>query len=161
MWRGLATCRVPHFWRPLRELGTVLLRARATLFYAEPTRGSFTESMHRLTARILLLFALAGTFVPLALAATAAPPHACCLRKAHHCHAAVAESDQLVVRATSCCNHDCCRAVTTRQWASPQPWVVSTFAHNVDAHVADLQAKTPPAPGAASQSTRAPPVSLL
>jgi hypothetical protein len=152
-------CRVPHFSRPLREVGIVRLRARATLFYAEPTRGFFyRESMHRLTAGILLFFALAGTFVPLALASTAAPPHACCLRKAHHCHSSAAsQSDQLVVRATSCCNHDCCRAITTRQWASPQPLLASTFSHNVDAHIADLQATVPAKVASASQSTRAPP----
>jgi len=133
------------------------LRA-ASFSFMLATLGVLSKTMHRLTARVLLFLALAGTFVPLALAATAAPPHACCLRKAHRCHdSAASESDQLVVRSASCCNHDCCRAVTTQQWASPQPWIASTFAHNVDAPVAELQARAPAKIGSASQSTRAPP----
>ena len=46
----------------------------------------FVIKMQRLTARLLLLFALAGNFLPVALAATTAPPRACCLRMAHKCH---------------------------------------------------------------------------
>jgi len=67
--------------------------------------------MQRRTAKLLLLFAMVGTFVPLALAATAAPPHACCIRAAHKCHAMAGESDQLAIGSTGCCNHDCCRAL--------------------------------------------------
>jgi len=66
--------------------------------------------MQRLTARILLLFALAGTFVPAALQALAASPHACCLRKsAHRCHAS--GSEEPTASSAGCCNHDCCHAV--------------------------------------------------
>ena len=37
-------------------------------------------------------------------------------RRAHPCHdSAASESDQLAIRSTGCCNHDCCRAVTTSQ----------------------------------------------
>jgi hypothetical protein len=67
------------------------------MFYAFPNLGALIHStnMRRLTARLLLLFALAGTFVPPALAATAAPPHACCIRKAaHQCHGSGPEADQ-------------------------------------------------------------------
>src|SRR5579863_3445615 len=106
----------------------------------------FTEGqMHRLTARLLLLFALAGTFVPLALAATAAPAHACCRRKAAHpCHdSAGAESEQLAIRGTGCCSHDCCRAVTTSQWASPQPGMTADLIRNVDAQVTESDPRTP------------------
>jgi|SRR5271154_7002033 len=89
-----------------------------------PWGSRFEGSMQRLTARLLLLFALTGNIVPLALAVTAAPPHTCCVRKAAHqqrCHEpADGDSSQLVVRDTGCCDHDCCRAVTTAQWAHPQ-----------------------------------------
>src|ERR1700685_491721 len=79
--------------------------------------------MHRLTARFLLLFALVGNFVPLALASVAQKPHACCARKAARpCHGgAIADSSRLSIHDASCCNHDCCRAVTTAQWAHPHP----------------------------------------
>src|SRR5215831_18486216 len=76
--------------------------------------------MQRLTARLLLLFALAGTFVPVAMQALASPPHACCLRKAvHRCHTQAASQDPVVSDA-GCCHHDCCRAVTTAQWATSE-----------------------------------------
>ena len=57
--------------------------------------------MQRLIARFLLLFALAGTFVPMAQALAAAPPHACCIRKIHQCHGSASpESTQHVIAAT-------------------------------------------------------------
>lgn len=119
---------------------------------------SSPENMQRLTARLLLLFALAGNFIPLALAATSAPPHACCVRKAHHCHdSALAESNQIAVRAIGCCSHDCCRAVTTSQWANPQPSATPVFALNAEARPAESQPDAPAAQLSASQSTRAPP----
>ena len=48
---------------------------------ASPWGSYSVGSMHRLTARLLLFFALVGSLVPVALAASAAPTHACCLRK--------------------------------------------------------------------------------
>lgn len=89
--------------------------------------------MQRLIARFLLLVALVGNLGPLAVAAAIAPPHACCVRKAvHHCHSvAVSESDQLIIRDAGCCNHDCCRAVTTARWAHAQPPVNVFYAQNV------------------------------
>ena len=112
--------------------------------------------MQRLTARFLFLFALVGTFVPLALAVTAAPPHACCLRQAaHQCHGT--EADQRAVRGTGCCNHDCCRAVTTSQSAHPQPALKSDFARYLDARLAESHSRTPATKLFASQSPRAPP----
>jgi len=114
--------------------------------------------MQRLTARFLLLFALAGTFVPLALAATAAPPHACCIRKAAHpCHGTSPEADQRTVRAIGCCNHDCCRAVATSQWAHPPQSLASVIPPRVDARVAESPARAAATKLLASQSTRAPP----
>lgn len=114
--------------------------------------------MQRLTARLLLLFALAGIFVPVALATTAASPHACCIRAAHKCHnLADAESDPLAFRATGCCNHDCCRAVTTTQWAHPHPRMAAVTAQNINARIAESHPSAAAAQLAGSQSTRAPP----
>lgn len=118
--------------------------------------------MQRLTARLLVLFALVGNLLPLALAATSAPAHACCVRKTHHCHesasaeSTVPESEQLSIRAAEC-GHECCRAATTSQWASLQaPASLITIQH-VEARVADLHLAAPTVAPAASQSTRAPP----
>jgi hypothetical protein len=115
--------------------------------------------MHRLTARLLLLFALAGSLIPLAQAVTAAPqPHACCVRKAHHCHdSAGEESAQLIIRSAGCCNHDCCRAAITSQWASPQKPTAPVIAQSVTTVIADSHPNTPITRQAASSSTRAPP----
>jgi len=141
--------------------GTIPTRALHVLqilFYADTNLGfGFTQTtMQGWTARFLLLFALAGTFVPLALAATAAPPHACCLRKApHQCHGS--DADQRSVRSTACCNHDCCRAVTTSQCAHPQPSLASAGAHFVASRIAESPASVPATERFASQSTRAPP----
>jgi hypothetical protein len=115
--------------------------------------------MHRLTAKLLLLFALAGSCVPLALAATATAPHACCIRKAHHCRdSASEESEHLIIRSASCCNHDCCRAVTTSQWAYPQPSIAAISVQSVTAPLAESHPDSPAAKFSSSQSTRAPPV---
>jgi hypothetical protein len=115
--------------------------------------------MHRLTARFLLLFALAGTFVPLALAATTPPMHACCRRKAaHSCHdSAALESEQLAIRGTGCCTQGAGRALTTAQWANPQPGMTAAFAPAADACLTESHPDTPATNLAASDSTRAPP----
>jgi hypothetical protein len=120
------------------------------------------QTMQRLTARLLLLFALIGTFAPLALAFTAPPPHSCCLRKsAHQCHqpanAAADESDQRSIRSTGCCNHDCCRAVTTSQSADPQSSLAPGFAPKVESCAAAPDSRNPTSNLFASQSARAPP----
>jgi len=108
------------------------------------------------------MFALIGTFVPLALAATAAPLHSCCPRKsAHQCHqpanAAADESDQRTIHGAGCCNHDSCRAVTTSQWADPQPSLAPLYAPNVEGCIAVSHAGALATELFASQSTRAPP----
>jgi hypothetical protein len=124
---------------------------------------SLGNTMQRFTARLLLLFALAGTFVPLALAATAAPAHACCVRNTHHCHSAglhtdtSAQSDELILHSAGCCNHDCCRGVTLTHSASPQSNIALAAAELASQLI---QTQTSDAPGArfsSSQSTRAPP----
>jgi hypothetical protein len=116
--------------------------------------------MQRVIARFLLLFALVGTFVPLALAITAAPPHACCLRKAvHQCHGSDADAniDQRVVRSSACCNQQSCRAVTTPRSAYPQATLSAAFAQTVKAVVIWSCAETAATKFFATQSTRAPP----
>src|SRR5260221_1486947 len=136
-----------------------LLARIAPLFYSDFTWVLIhATTMQRLTARFLLLFALAGTLVPLALAATAAPPHACCIRKAAHpCHGASLEADRRIVRGLGCCNHDCCLAVTTSQWAHAAQSLLSASVPQVDAHVDQARTGSPATELLASQSTRAPP----
>jgi hypothetical protein len=115
--------------------------------------------MHRLIARFLVLVALVGNFAPLALAAVAPPSHACCVRKAvHHCHdSAISEAEQLLIRSASCCQHDCCRAVTTAQWAHAQPRAAAGFAQNVEAHLGQSNPASLDTTRFSFQSTRAPP----
>src|ERR1700727_1008460 len=116
--------------------------------------------MQRLIARFLLLFALAANFVPLALAARIAPPHACCLRKsAHQCHGSASASEQLSIHGIGCCNQDCCRAVVISQWAHPQTAMAAAFGSNVEDSVRDAGAPTQGSRFFAVQSARAPPSS--
>jgi hypothetical protein len=119
---------------------------------------NYGKHMKRLTARFLLLFAIVGTFVPLAIAVTTPPAHACCLRKApHQCHGSGSEEDQRSIRTTDCCNHDCCRAVTTSRSAIPQSSLSPFVSQNIDARVVELPVNTRPTERFSTQSTRAPP----
>src|SRR6266496_1719615 len=114
--------------------------------------------MQRLTARFLLLFALAGTLAPMAMAITAAPPHACCLRKsAHQCHGLDSVADERSVRRNGCCNQQGCRAVITSRSAYPQGYSSATFAAVVSAGIVELRPATPATERLGNQSTRAPP----
>ena len=121
--------------------------------------------MQRLITRFLLLAALLGNFAPLVLAVTAAP-HACCVRKAaHRCHdslasAQVSEARQLIIHAAACCNHDCCRAVTTARWAHAQTSASAPFVQNVEAYLGQSSPVSSNTEISRSQSTRAPPASL-
>jgi hypothetical protein len=114
--------------------------------------------MKRLTAALLLLFSLAGSFLPLAQAATLASNHACCLRKTAHqqCHGS-GPSTQFSFSAANCCSHDCCKAVTISQAANPQPGVVAYFAQTQRVRVTDAHLPIPADNRSESQSTRAPP----
>lgn len=121
------------------------------------------SSMHRIIAKSLLLLALVGNLALLALAATAAPVHACCVRKAaHRCHDSltseqVSETGQLVLRDAGSCKHDCCRAVTTARWAHAQSRASASFVRNVEAYVGE-SSPVPSNPELSRfQSTRAPP----
>jgi hypothetical protein len=152
-------CVGPHP-APSASAVRLCLRPFGIMFCAFPNLGALIHStnMRRLTARLLLLFALAGTFVPPALAATAAPPHACCIRKAaHQCHGSGPEADQRTVHSTSCCNQGCGRGVTTSRSAYPESSLAVAVADHVDVRLADLSAQNPSAVLFSSQSTRAPP----
>jgi hypothetical protein len=128
-----------------------------------PASTGATGNMHRLTARFLLLFAVVGNFVPLALASVAEQPHACCVRKAAHpCHGgAIVDSSRPSVHDTQCCNHDCCRAVTTAQWAHPQPRSASVCGRFISSRVAEFQKDPPAKKSFAPLSARAPPYCSL
>jgi hypothetical protein len=128
------------------------------LFYAEGHSGFCfeTKSMQRLTAKLLLIFALVGTIVPIAMAVTT-PPHACCVRKTHHCHeSASPESTQLAFTAKTC-DHDCCRAVSTSKWADLRLGISPAFVQNIAPRAADSQPQTPALELTSSTSPRAPP----
>ncbi|HKF02019.1 MAG TPA: hypothetical protein VKB49_06875 [Candidatus Sulfotelmatobacter sp.] len=113
--------------------------------------------MQRLTARLLLFFALAGTFVPVAMQALAAPPHACCLRKAvHRCHTPGASQDP-VARDAGCCHHDCSRAVTTAQWANLEASQNSSATLRAAHHETASRTSAPTKELLSSRSTRGPP----
>jgi len=121
------------------------------------------EIMQRLTARLLLLIALLGTFLPVALQATVTPQHACCRRQAaHHCHdSAETNPNEPVARSAGCCNGDCCRAVTSSQWAHPQPTLTAASVQNVTAGEISTQPDRPASTFQTFRSTRAPPTFLL
>ena len=139
-----------------------VLRPLATLFYAEHNLGFASKhNMQRLTARLLLLFALAGTFVPVAMQALAAPPHACCLRKAvHRCHAPGASQDPVASDA-GCCHRDCCRAVTTAQWANLESSLNSSATQRAANYETVSRTPAPTKELLTSRSTRAPPQSPI
>ena len=90
--------------------------------------------MHRLTTRLLLLVTILGNLGPLALAATATPPHACCVRqKIHSCHDPLAPpGGQLTIRDAGCCNQECGRAFVTAQWAHKRAQEENYLALNVE-----------------------------
>jgi hypothetical protein len=69
--------------------------------------------MYRLTARVLLVLLLAGTFVPVAMAISAPAPHVCCMRKPMHEHG----SGTIEVRAVDGRNGSCCPPAATAHWA--------------------------------------------
>jgi hypothetical protein len=122
--------------------------------------------MHRLTARLLLLFALVGTFAPVALALSAAPPpHACCVRKtqqAHPCHGtSMAEPEQLTLRSRGCCHQDCCRGVTVARWAQAERVEGAAFAQEIGATLVLPSFDSPITEPSELQSTRAPPQSSI
>jgi len=117
--------------------------------------------MHRLTARLLLFFALAGNCAPLAMAFESETVHACCVRKAHHCHEAAAESATAEIRSASCCGHDCCGAAVTGQWAHPRSPIAASAANDSELHNGRHQAVSPNESPSRFRPARAPPKAVL
>jgi len=110
--------------------------------------------MQRLTARLLLVLVLVSVLAPLGLAATAAPPHACCRR---HPMAIAPAGDAQIRAVPACCDHDCCRSVTLTQWAHVGPtagWF-ATFV-SISAHPVP-QSASPTSAVDHAHSGRAPP----
>src|SRR5512142_2819036 len=83
----------------------------------EKRRGavSLEHFMQRLIASSLVVVFLAGIFSPAAMALSQDLPHACCVRKATHCHADVQAGPAL--SSGGCAQHSCCRSLALRQWA--------------------------------------------
>ena len=81
--------------------------------------GNFPADMQRITARLLLVLALVGTFTPVAMAIAGPAMHECCLRAGHgscpHCRKA---HHSLAVEAVhhGCCD-PCCSPNVPVQWA--------------------------------------------
>jgi hypothetical protein len=81
--------------------------------------SEFDISMHRVTARALLVLVLAGVLAPVA-SATFEPvqPPFCCARRC--CRGKMAQAlpaPDRNVEAPPCCRQDCSRAVTASLWA--------------------------------------------
>src|SRR5215813_11332305 len=113
--------------------------------------------MQRLTARLLLLFALAGSFIPAAMQAMAAPTHACCRRKAaHQCHGS-AELEGRVVSGKSCCQQHCSRGVAPSHSAQLNSKAATQFTHHVEFHANNSLSVVPSGNRLTSRSPRAPP----
>jgi hypothetical protein len=110
-------------------------------------------------AKFLLLLTVMGNLAPVVLAITAPNPHACCVRKSiHPCHESAASvADHAVLRSGDCCNHGCCRAVTTAQWAYPEPRSARIVLRAVNAQMSASEPNSPDAGSAHLQSARAPP----
>jgi hypothetical protein len=96
-------------------------------------RENRSKTMHRWTARLLLLVLLLPLCGPLALARTGQLQAMHCMRKpvqsaqpTMHCHHAMAqtpaqEGSEKSFRSLDCCcgNHDCCRGLKNSEWARP------------------------------------------
>jgi hypothetical protein len=67
------------------------------------------------------------------------------------------ETGQLAIRSNSCCNHDCCRAVTTARWAHAEQPPSASFAQNVEAYSGRPIPVSPDTDVSRLQLTRAPP----
>ena len=74
--------------------------------------------MRRVLASLALVFVL-GTFAAPAWASLAAPQHACCLRKAHHCGAPTSTITSLH-SMNPCCGH-CDTIAAQRPATTPRP----------------------------------------
>ena len=107
----------------LRACACYRLHSRSSMLHPHSMGSEFIEEVCiDLTARFLFLFALVGNSCPAALAATAAL--ACLLPSAREFITArirrARTPSNPYIHDASCCNGDCCRAVTTAQWAHAQ-----------------------------------------
>jgi hypothetical protein len=114
-------------------------------------------------ARFLLLLTVMGNLAPAALALAAPATHACCLRKsAHPCHeSATTTAEHSVLRSADCCNHDCCRGVTTARWAYAQSPVSAQHQHIAENYSLSSDPRFLLAAIRGLQLTRGPPPSPL
>jgi hypothetical protein len=132
--------------------------------------------MYRLTARLLLLVLLAGTFAPLAAAASIQTAQEHCVRKplaarpdsmpgCHHA-APAASHDTVDIRPISgdvfhsnqCCSgHECCRSQVRARWAQVRMQAVFLEAGRTDDRVSPLHPQGRSLELAAYHSVRAPP----
>lgn len=109
--------------------------------------------MHRLTARLLILLLLVGTFAPVALAISAPAPHACCARKPIHDRA----SHGAEFAASDCGRHDCCSALAVCQSAQTRQAATVQASDLPVAQPQEMQSFYFPSVLGTSHSGRAPP----
>lgn len=110
--------------------------------------------MQRLITRILLLTALLGTFVPVALAIGAPdPPHACCLRKLRNSYKGT--SFEAVPPG------NCCPPRTPNLWAAPVAGANVGYVAFVTPSAPPSQSQQPPMASRPGKSVRAPPSASL
>jgi hypothetical protein len=110
--------------------------------------------MHRLTARLLLVLLLVGVFAPVALAISAAPLHACCVRKPMHGRPS---HDAEFHAPPGCCQHDSCRSLTVSQWAHLSPSATAQVAPASTSLQSDRPASLFAIDVNSAHSSRAPP----
>ena len=111
--------------------------------------------MYRLTARLLLVLLLVGTFAPAALAIAAPVQHACCMRKPMHDHG----SGSREIRAVGGDQHSCCPTAISAHWAELGSGVHSST-HPLLAYLSpDPHQVSDSSPANALQPVRGPPLS--
>jgi hypothetical protein len=70
------------------------------------------------------------------------------------------QSEQAVLQDAGCCNHNCCRAVTSSQWAHPQPSSTGATVEDTTGHDISDQPDGPPSIGSSCLHSRAPPACI-
>jgi hypothetical protein len=110
-------------------------------------------------ATFLLLLAVIGNLAPVALAISAPPPHACCLRKnVHHCRdSAISDPGQASIYDTGCCNRNFGRATVAPHWAHSRAHCASFSLQAINARVLSSHSDSPSTTANNFPSTRAPP----
>jgi hypothetical protein len=115
--------------------------------------------LKRLIASSLLVVFLAGIFAPAAMALSPDPPHACCLRKASHCHEGVQAEPAL--SSGGCAQHSCCRSLAVRQWAQAALSLTLGEKTTAERRTSVLDSPLQRSEIADSHSGRAPPAFLI